>query len=583
MAKVQELKIRALTADTDGLAKYMEREARSMGTYQFYREAVQNEIEAGASKVVIDGFLSGDGHMLSRVSGNGSGMSPEKLISHLSTVMKTDKGAANFGIGARIAALPANPAGVTFASKTQDSIGMITLIKQDGAYGIKNWEVEVEDEGGGVHLETADVIEPMSTELAYVKETGTAVILHGDGRSDTWTSGLANQVGKYLAQRYYLFPEGVEVVVHNIRHDRASSSAGSQKVVPWGQTLARVSTHDGEVPFKDIAGLNGVIFWWLLPTEEELKQLRSGWINDIKHGVGSVVDNEIFDHDTIHLTDFGIHYKSVQKRVVILIAVDGAQMDTTRTSVTYPHKASGDKRVTPWKAFGAHFAEHMPDEIDALMSKVIPASSVYTDDMAKKLDKDWMQWIEPVAVIVPSKNGELIYGKESGTGLPKGKSIVHPPKPRPPRPKPKRPKKRLAAHRIGAGNSPGIEKLKPVTPRVLFVPEEDMPDDHPHIYWSSTNGTVFISKGLPPYVREIKRWLEKSQHPMSVVRKAVEDAYSIEYASYIIDANSQRKSMLTDEEIETLKSDFSLYAKALGCQSLTKAVEQSLKAVVKVS
>ena len=90
-------KIRTLTANPAGLAKWLERESQTMHPLQFFREAVQNEIEAGADKIIIDGFRGPNGHLLARLSGNGTGMSRAKLISHLATVMTTDKGDATTG------------------------------------------------------------------------------------------------------------------------------------------------------------------------------------------------------------------------------------------------------------------------------------------------------------------------------------------------------------------------------------------------------------------------------------------------------------------------------------------------------
>ena len=49
-------RVRTLTANPVGLARWLEREAETMHPLQFFREALQNEIEAGADRVIIDGF-----------------------------------------------------------------------------------------------------------------------------------------------------------------------------------------------------------------------------------------------------------------------------------------------------------------------------------------------------------------------------------------------------------------------------------------------------------------------------------------------------------------------------------------------
>jgi uncharacterized protein YfeS len=125
-----------------------------------------------------------------------------------------------------------------------------------------------------------------------------------------------------------------------------------------------------------------------------------------------------------------------------------------------------------------------------------------------------------------------------------------------------------------------VTKLKTVTPQVKFLAMEEMPEEHPYIYWAETSNAIMISEEFPPFVREVKRWLEKTDHPKSLVETAVKQAYSIEYAAYIIDSNSQRAAQLVPEQIETLKSDLSLYGKALGCQSLTEMIAHYLKNIV---
>lgn len=47
--------MRSLVNDPQGTALWIEREARGMDPMQMYREFVQNGIEAGATRVVVDG------------------------------------------------------------------------------------------------------------------------------------------------------------------------------------------------------------------------------------------------------------------------------------------------------------------------------------------------------------------------------------------------------------------------------------------------------------------------------------------------------------------------------------------------
>ena len=75
-----------------------------------------------------------------------------------------------------------------------------------------------------------------------------------------------------------------------------------------------------------------------------------------------------FDYSQRHMTDFGIQYRSVQSRVVILVGVVGAKMDTRGVRRLSDGKTAY-KRNTPLESLGAYFSEHMPAEIDEVMSK----------------------------------------------------------------------------------------------------------------------------------------------------------------------------------------------------------------------
>jgi hypothetical protein len=105
--------MRSLVNDPQGTALWIEREARGMDPMQMFREFVQNGIEAGATRVVVDGYTAGK-RVFARITDNGSGMTGEQLIDRMSH-LHCGTTTANYGVGARIASLPSNPAGVEFA------------------------------------------------------------------------------------------------------------------------------------------------------------------------------------------------------------------------------------------------------------------------------------------------------------------------------------------------------------------------------------------------------------------------------------------------------------------------------------
>ena len=131
----------------------------------------------------------------------------------------------------------------------------------------------------------------------------------------------------------------------------ASGRSGSS---PSGTSSPEQSIANGEIPFKNIGGLDGFIFWWVLPKYEEIKDKVAG-AGRHSGGVGAVVENEIFDYATSNSADFGLIYNSVAKTVAILVWIDDASMDTGRSGIVLP-----GRKTMPWKKLGQHFAAHMP-------------------------------------------------------------------------------------------------------------------------------------------------------------------------------------------------------------------------------
>ena len=78
------------------------------------------------------------------------------------------KGDGNYGVGARIAGVARNPAGMTFASRTKSGEGLIKIIKHRGLYVIQEWGVEVDG-----YEQLLEIVDPDQGELARVGETRT--------------------------------------------------------------------------------------------------------------------------------------------------------------------------------------------------------------------------------------------------------------------------------------------------------------------------------------------------------------------------------------------------------------------------
>ena len=325
----------------------------------------------------------------------------------------------------------------------------------------------------------------------------------------------------------------------------------------------------GELMFTGVAGMSGAMRWWILPPASE-EQSKRGHREVLPGGVGLLVGNEVFDYARNYLGDFGVIYPTVQRRVVLLIEVTGAEQDTARSGVILP----GESRKTiPWKKLGAFFAENMPKEIDALLSEVTVHPATLDAELAKALDPDWFKNLSPVRV---KRSG----GDETGAGTEAGNAT-------PPQESEhsedsageSEPKKRTAPERGVDGDQPAAPTMKVITPQVEFTDQEIEPYG---IEWFQTQNKILIHDHFPPYVREVQRWVKDLPGmPHSIIESAVQSAFSIEYAATIIDANAQKKWQLSPEQVEELKMPAALYAKALGMQSLTARIEQYIRDAAK--
>ncbi len=557
--------MRSLVNDPHGTALWIEREARGMDPMQMFREFVQNGIEAGADRVVIDGFSSGN-RVFARITDNGSGMTGDQLVDRMSH-LHCGTTAANYGVGARIASLPSNPAGVEFACRTTDGTETaVTLHKDGGRYGVRVWE-STDQEGYPVKIEEyapdAAVLDRLDDQ-----STGTAVVLHGDGRHNTWDNSTSYQVHKLLSRRYFRLGVG-DVTVFVEHRGSHSDRAQLRRVTPMAEYLNTHGEDCGELEFAGVAGMSGQMRWWIMPPSSEELNRRSAR-DVLSGGVGLLVGNEVFDYTRQYLGNFGVIYPSVQRRVVLLIEVSGAEQDTARSGVILP----GESRKTiPWKKLGAYFAEHMPDEIDALLSEVTVNPTVLDTELAKALDPEWFKNLNPVRV---KRSG----GTETGVGTEAGDAL--------PKQEPRRsaesaaasqPQKKTAPERGADGDQPATTTLKVVTPQVEFTDQEVEPYG---IAWYPTQNKILIYDQFPPYVREVQRWLEKVPGVQrSIIEAAVKSAFSVEYAATIIDANAQTKWQLSPEQVEELKTEAALYAKALGMQSLTERIERYIRDTAK--
>jgi hypothetical protein len=365
-------------------------------------------------------------------------------------------------------------------------------------------------------------------------------------------------LGKWLSDRYLLFPGDITIRVQ-------MDSGSTNTLAAFGTKLAAQTDSEGVVAFDLNDGLAGSVTWFVLG-ERRADRFEKA----VTGGVGVVVNHEIFRYGRDHSVDFGLIYKPVTARVVLLLQVEGGFMSTARAGIVVPDHPEG----VPWKRIGAAFAAQMPAEIQALIESVKPVATSLTDAIARSLDPEWMAKLKPVPVLVPAVEGEPEVGEEVGEAQPETREEQNPIDE-----EARTSRGRTAPTRSSAGDSPARRQSKRVPPNVEFLDAEQVEFDH-FIRYAENSNTVQVSRLFPPYIRDVARWGAESEHSVEIVTHAVEEAYAIELAAAIVDANGQKQHGIDAGFIEQMKEPAALYVKCCGVQALEKMIEAKLQTQV---
>jgi hypothetical protein len=572
-----------------GFANLVLKEGKQMGPLQWAREFTKNVAENGGDKVIFDGWLDTDtGQTLARVSDNAKGLTPAEMKRYVATMLDSGQGYGNnFGWGSRVSTLAYNPAGVNYASRSANGDNLMRILVDNGVIGVYDWEIDVNENGT---VKQAEIVDPFPGQLAMVDKlagkngTGTAILLEGDGKTDTWDSSISYRVAKFLAGRFYEWPStstgnplDVKVAVFN-----NSRRYGHQlKVVkPYGEQMASIATAMGEFKF-DTKNHSGSFVWAVIPTASEQSATINGRSRPAP-GSGFIVDGEIFSLSKDHLSDFGIPFASVKRQVVILAKVDGAEMNPGRGNIVFTTKTGEETpSFAPWKELGEAFAQAMPDAIQALLDERRGDATSIDAAIASALDPNWKKRLKPVMVKVNAEDGPSGVGSSTGDAqvskdpIPEGQDKGNSGKSGAKRP----------VRRSNSGNSASKEVLRTVLPSVRFVPRSEISEDDSSdewafgVAWNEAQGLLLVADDIVPVTRAISNFQIDTGDSVEIVQQAVQAAYGMELAATIIDAKGSEDWGLKPSMIEQALSPASLFAKLLGAQSIDTLIRNTLRAI----
>ena len=235
-------KPRILPMKTAGTQHLIERTYRESGAFQWVRETYKNAEEAGATRIEFGiewQAVENLGVYRRVIADNGSGMSPEHLVEYFNTFGGGGKPIGglheNFGVGSKTSLLPWNPAGMVVVSYQDGDAAMIEVQRDpaSGEYGLRLHTAE-DTETGEESLE--EVVEPYedsdrgcdwsAIRPAWIGDHGTVIVLlGGDPGEDTVLGDRSREeqdikgISTYLNRRIWEIPDGVEVIVDELRNN----------------------------------------------------------------------------------------------------------------------------------------------------------------------------------------------------------------------------------------------------------------------------------------------------------------------------------------------------------------------------
>ena len=402
---------------------------------QFARELTQNaldgitQIRTAKGEVVWDVdwnyFDLSDGVYKLSCIDNGAGMTgPEmvKYINELSSSIHEQSSTGNFGVGAKIAAAPRNPAGLVYTS-WKNGVGHMVHLWFDPiekVYGLKRWQ----QNNGEFWCKVSDDLKP-----EQINEHGTKVVLLGMSDTDNTKSPppgtpmKSRWVLRYLNTRYFRFPAGVTVKAREgWEHPRSNTKHNFlRNVEGQGAWLDKASSSRGSV---DLTGAK--VHWWIL---KENIDTDSGHNAGGGH-VAALFQNELYElvsgrTGIARLQGFGVIFGP--NRVVIYIepTPDSTQLLTSNTART---QLLLNGESLDWAGWAAEFRAKMPLEISDLQDEIGAQSGNHDHKQAiherLKQIKDLLRFSR----FRPTKDGSVTVdpdlgthgGESSGSGMPAG-------------------------------------------------------------------------------------------------------------------------------------------------------------------
>ena len=385
-----------LSLAEDGLTQLVELLGRDCSPTQFVREFFKNADEAIQrvqtqkpsetynGKILVDvdwPFYKKSGHFKMSFTDNGDGMTGEDMEKYLNRLSASghENVYKNYGMGAKIASLTRNHAGIIYKS-WKDGQGTLMFVHYDKDKELFGIQPHLMPDGSSRY--TLPITDKEKPEI--ITEHGTQVTLLGmEEESDTMSvptpnirGGRENWLLQYLNTRFYRLSPNVEASARVAYYKTDETTSYRARFYGQEHTLDEVSVSKGKVFLSDAS-----VHWRILKDDRKSHGrlyltghtacLNQGELFDIRDGRSNKAP------------DFGIFIGKEDISLIIEPHKNYVQ-NTARTGLV---KRDGDD--LPWDKWCDEFREKMPTEIkefiDDKMEKISDDSDL--DKITSRLRK----------------------------------------------------------------------------------------------------------------------------------------------------------------------------------------------------
>ncbi len=307
----------------------------------------------------------------------GIGMTGEEMVTYinaLSSSMSEQSESGNFGVGAKIAAAPRNPAGLVYLS-WKDGVGHMIHLWRDpesGIYGLRQFNRPDGSYGHWAYVQ--DDIKPNA-----IKDHGTMVVLLGNETDQDTMQAPENAtspsrwIARYLNTRYFQFPDGIAIKAREgWEYPRTNKDTNLLRTVTGQKPYLEKHCVD----FGKVTLTGAVAHWWILKDEDALTQ-NSGFVASSGH-IAALYQDELYEMMTgragvARLQSFGVIFGHNRVAIYVQPTSGSARKLTSNTART---QLLINNEPLPWADWAAEFREGLPQAISDLMEEVAGASAV---------------------------------------------------------------------------------------------------------------------------------------------------------------------------------------------------------------